>query len=83
MCDANMDSHDQPFVDKVYLLSTVLDPRFGLHWVDIDVFVDTNQDCLRPFKRDLKEMSLGIKNAKLQIQQTAVLMYLFSDVCLT
>ena len=53
-------SHDEPFGDKIYLLSTVLDPQFCLQWVDIDVVTDTDLDAQRKTREGLKEMLQGM-----------------------
>ena len=59
MTEPSPGSHDEPFVDKVYPLSTVLDPQFSLHWVDIDVLIDTDAHSLRHTREELKEMLQG------------------------
>lgn len=42
-----------PFYQDVYFLSAMLDPQFGLNWVDLDV---TNHDAtsLKKFREDVK-----------------------------
>ncbi|KAL1276730.1 hypothetical protein QQF64_036353, partial [Cirrhinus molitorella] len=47
-CEAPM-----PFYEDVYFLSAMLDPQFGLNWIDLDV---TNSDAssLKKFREDVK-----------------------------
>ena len=30
-------SHQEPFIEKIYLVGAVLDPQYMMHWVDADV----------------------------------------------
>lgn len=53
-------NHDQPFSDKVYLIATVLDPRFSIQWVDIDVHIESDTDSTRRIRNEFKEMLQGI-----------------------
>ena len=46
---------DNQFSDKVYLLATVLDLQFAMHFVDLDVLVDeANAAALTKLREDLK-----------------------------
>ncbi len=42
-----------PFYQDMYFLSVMLDPQFGLNWIDLDV---TNSDAssLKKFREDVK-----------------------------
>lgn len=51
-----VEEDNTPFKDKVYLLAAVLDPRFALHWVDIDVVMERDQERTRA---ELKRMLQG------------------------
>lgn len=49
-----------PFSDKVYLLATVLDPQFAMHFVDLDVLVeDVNEEALTRIRENLKNRLQG------------------------
>ena len=41
-----------PFSDDIYLLSSLLDPSFGMFWIDNDVMIDG--DAKIAMKNDLK-----------------------------
>ncbi|XP_038054668.1 zinc finger BED domain-containing protein 6-like [Patiria miniata] len=49
-------TQDTPFSDKIYMIASVLDPQYGLTWVDLDVPLDGNRPSLRD---DLKETLKG------------------------
>jgi len=46
-----------PFSESVYLIAAALDPRFFLHWVDIDVQVPSTNAIASPaaIQDDIKE----------------------------
>lgn len=45
---------DEPFNHRVYCLATILDPQFGLGWVDVDVNNEESGASLRRFRYELK-----------------------------
>jgi hypothetical protein len=51
---------DAPFSEKVYQLSSLLDPTFGLMWVDIDVLVE--EEAKTNLKISLKGLLLHFGN---------------------
>ena len=53
-------AHEEPFSDKVYLIAAVLDPRFAMHWVDIDVLTEGDATTLKQLRQDVKDMLEGI-----------------------
>lgn len=49
-----------PFSDKVYVLATVLDPQFAMHFVDLDVSVGVaDSAALAKLRADLKSRLEG------------------------
>lgn len=51
---------DEPFSHNVYFLATMLDPQFGLNWVDLDVRNGQNATSNKNFREDLKKTLTGI-----------------------
>ncbi|XP_050958759.1 zinc finger BED domain-containing protein 4-like [Labeo rohita] len=53
----NMDEGDpeQPFNHRIYFLAAMLDPQFGLSWVDLDVQNGESGPALKRFRDDLKK----------------------------
>ncbi|RXN07736.1 neoverrucotoxin subunit alpha-like protein [Labeo rohita] len=53
----NMDEGDpeQPFNHRIYFLAAMLDPQFGLSWVDLDVQNGETGPALKRFRDDLKK----------------------------
>ncbi|XP_038063040.1 uncharacterized protein LOC119733733 [Patiria miniata] len=50
-------SHQEPFIEKIYLVGAVLDPQYMLHWVDADVvFTGSPEKSKNKLKDTLKEM---------------------------
>lgn len=54
----NMDEGDpeQPFNHSIYFLAAMLDPQFGLGWVDLDVQNGETGPALKRFRDDLKKI---------------------------
>ena len=51
---------NNPFSDKVYLLATVLDPQFAMHFVDLDVLVaGADAAALTKVRENLKKRLEG------------------------
>lgn len=50
----------EPFSHDVYFLATMLDPQFGLSWVDLDVTNGQNATPLKKFRDDLKKTLTGV-----------------------
>uniref|UniRef100_A0A3B3RYJ1 Zinc finger BED domain-containing protein 4-like n=1 Tax=Paramormyrops kingsleyae TaxID=1676925 RepID=A0A3B3RYJ1_9TELE len=51
---------EEPFNHNVYFLATILDPQFGLSWVDLDVTSGGNAASVKKFRDDLKKTLIGI-----------------------
>lgn len=45
---------EDQFNHNVYFLATMLDPQFGLKWVDLDVTNNESPDLVKNFREDLK-----------------------------
>lgn len=56
-----MDEKDpeEPFSHRIYFLATMLDPQFGLTWVDLDVQNGETGPALKRFRDDLKKSLIG------------------------
>lgn len=50
---------DEPFSHRIYFLATMLDPQFGLTWVDLDVQNGEAGPALKRFRDDLKKSLTG------------------------
>ncbi|CAK6977231.1 zinc finger BED domain-containing protein 4-like [Scomber scombrus] len=50
---------EEPFSHNVYFLATMLDPQFGLNWVDLDVANGQNAPATKSFREDLKKKLTG------------------------
>lgn len=48
------------FQPQCVLLATMLDPEFGLNWVDLDVRNGKNATSIKNFREDLKKILTGI-----------------------
>ena len=48
-----------PFSETIYPLAAALDPRFILHWVDIDVRVDSDFDSTERLHSYVKDYIKG------------------------
>ncbi|XP_037552908.1 serine/threonine-protein kinase Chk2-like [Nematolebias whitei] len=46
---------EEPFNHNVYFLATMLDPQFGLSWVDLDVTNGGNSTSVKKFRDELKK----------------------------
>ncbi|KAL7403893.1 hypothetical protein ABVT39_006519 [Epinephelus coioides] len=53
----NMEQGDpeEPFNHRIYFLAAMLDPQFGLSWVDLDVHNGESGPALKGFRDDLKK----------------------------
>ncbi|XP_078026436.1 zinc finger BED domain-containing protein 4-like [Epinephelus lanceolatus] len=53
----NMEQGDpeEPFNHRIYFLAAMLDPQFGLSWVDLDVHNGESSPALKRFRDDLKK----------------------------
>ncbi len=43
----------------MYFLAAMLDPQFGLNWVDLDVTNNENAVLVKKFREDLKRSLIG------------------------
>ncbi|XP_037539816.1 zinc finger BED domain-containing protein 6-like [Nematolebias whitei] len=50
---------EEPFNHNVYFLATMLDPQFGLSWVDLDVTNGGNSTSVKKFRDELKKTLTG------------------------
>lgn len=50
---------EDQFNQDVYFLAAMLDPQFGLNWVDLDVTNNENPDSVKKFREDLKRSLIG------------------------
>ncbi|XDV31501.1 hypothetical protein PO909_002492 [Leuciscus waleckii] len=46
---------EEPFNNKIYTLATMLDPQFGLNWVDLDVMCKQGAAYQRRYREDQKK----------------------------
>lgn len=49
----------EPFNHNVYFLATMLDPQFGLSWVDLDVNNGENATSMKKLRDQLKTTLTG------------------------
>ena len=49
----------KPYTNKIYPISSVLDPHFELQWVDMDVYIDTDMKSLTNMRDKLKKTLQG------------------------
>ena len=55
-------SHQEPFIEKIYLVGAVLDPQYMMYWVDADVvFTHDTENAKTKLKDTLKGM-LGLRS---------------------
>ncbi|XP_030599481.1 zinc finger BED domain-containing protein 4-like isoform X2 [Archocentrus centrarchus] len=52
---AKESGREQPFNHNVYFFATMLDPQFGLSWVDLDVTNGGNAASVKKFREELKK----------------------------
>ena len=45
---------EQPFEDDVYLISTTLDPKFSLRWLDLDVQLNGEDETANRIRNRMK-----------------------------
>ncbi len=64
---------EEPFGHNVYFLATMLDPQFGLNWVDLDVTNGQNATSVKNFREDLKKSPTGIHTYILHCEENAEL----------
>lgn len=50
---------EEPFNHNVYFLATMLDPQFGLNWVDLDVNSGGDALSVKKFRKELKTTLTG------------------------
>lgn len=50
---------EDQFNHNVYFLAAMLDPQFGLKWVDLDVMNNENPVSVKKFREDLRRSSIG------------------------
>lgn len=50
---------EEPFSYNVYFLATMLDPQFGLSWVDLDVNNGGNATSVKKLRDELKKTLTG------------------------
>lgn len=48
---------EEPFNHTVYFFATMLDPQFGLSWVDLDVTNGGNATSVKKFRDELKTLT--------------------------
>lgn len=50
---------EEPFNHTVYFFATMLDPQFGLSWVDLDVTNGGNATSVKKLRDELKKTLTG------------------------
>lgn len=56
---AKESGREEPFNHNVYFLATMLDPQFGLSWVDLDVNNGENATSMKKLRDQLKKTLTG------------------------
>ena len=57
--DEDYGREDLPFNHNVYFIATMLDPQFGLNWVDLDVTYGGNATSQKKKRDELKKTLSG------------------------
>ncbi|KAK2832613.1 hypothetical protein Q7C36_016075 [Tachysurus vachellii] len=57
---------EDQFKHNVYFLATMLDPQFGLNWVDLNVTNNESPDLVKKFREDLKRTLIDTLTAEVE-----------------
>ncbi|XP_060728440.1 uncharacterized protein LOC132861708 [Tachysurus vachellii] len=71
---------EDQFNHNVYFLATMLDPQFGLNWVDLDVTNNESPDSVKKFREDLKRTLIDSLTAEVEATADGDMLHSGGDV---
>nr|XP_055032707.1 uncharacterized protein LOC129421310 [Misgurnus anguillicaudatus] len=70
---------EDQFNNNVYFLATMLNPKFGLNWVDLDVTNSESLDSMKKFREDLKRTLIDTLTAEVEATADGDMLHFGAD----